>query len=62
MSPISDSLEIYLKGKGLAATTIEAKLALIRHLELRYNLYDTENIRNYIRDADCVPKRKNRIK
>jgi integrase len=57
----SQSLEIHLKGRGLQPTTIESKLALIRHLELRYNLYDTENIRIYIRDANCVPKRKNNI-
>ncbi len=60
-TPISASLEIYLKGKGLAETTIESKLLLIRHLELRYNLWDTESIRNYIRDANCVPKRKNNL-
>jgi len=34
---------------------------LIRHFELRFNLWDTDSIRNYIRDAECGNRRKNNL-
>jgi hypothetical protein len=34
---------------------------LIRHLELRFNLWDTESIKDYIRDGECGSRRKNNL-
>jgi hypothetical protein len=53
--------EQYLKGKGLAETTIRYKLRLIQHLELRFNLWNAKAIRNYIRNYDCSNRRRNNI-
>ena len=41
----------YLRDRGLAETTVEYKLGLIRYLELGFILWDSELIRIYIRDA-----------
>ena len=60
ISQTSDFTE-YLKDRRLAETTIEYKLRLVRHLELRFNLWDTESIRNYITDAEFGNRRKNNI-
>jgi len=35
----------FLKAKELAPTTISYKIGLIRHLELRFNLWDSEIIK-----------------
>ena len=51
----------YLRDRRLAVTTIEYKLKLIRHFEIRFNLWDTDSIRNYIRDAECGNRRKNNL-
>ena len=53
--------EGYLRERGLAVTTIKYKVGLIRHLELRFNLWESDVIRNYIRDVECSPRRKNNI-
>ena len=53
--------ECYLRGRGLAETTIEYKLRLIRYLELRFNLYDSESIREHIKAVECNGRRKNNI-
>jgi len=51
----------FLKAKGLAPTTISYKIGLIRHLELRFNLWDSEIIKEYIRNYKCSGRRKNNI-
>ena len=51
----------YLRARRLADTTVEYKLRLIRHLELRFNLWDTESIKDYIRDGECGSRRKNNL-
>jgi len=40
---------------------MEYKLRLIRHLELRFNLWDSESISNYIQTYKCSNRRKNNI-
>jgi integrase len=55
------TFEAYLRGKGLAETTIGYKLRLIRHLELRFNLWDSDSIKQYIRNYSCSGRRKNNI-
>ena len=51
----------YLSEKGLAETTIEAKLLLIRYLEKHFNLWDSEAIKEHIRTVVCCKRRKNNI-
>ena len=51
----------FLKAKELAPTTISYKIGLIRHLELRFNLWDSEIIKEYIRNYKCSGRRKNNI-
>ena len=53
--------EEYLQERGLAKTTIEYKLRLIRYLEIRFNLWDSEAIREHIKKLDCNKRRKNNI-
>ena len=55
------SFEDYLKDRGLASTTIESKLCMVRHLELRFNLWDSEAIREYIKRYECTGRRKNNL-
>jgi hypothetical protein len=55
--PFRDRLE----DKRLAPSTVEYKLRLIRHLELRFNLYDMESIREYIKRASWGARRKNNV-
>ncbi len=60
-APLPWGFEDYLKDKGLAETTIEYKLGLIRYLELRFNLYESEAIREHIKRLTCSKRRKNNI-
>ncbi|MCK4827654.1 hypothetical protein KA005_68635, partial [bacterium] len=57
----STSFEEYLHEKGLAETTIEYKLRLIRYLELRLNRYDSDSIKEHLRNNSCSNRRKNNI-
>ena len=51
----------YLRDRRLADTTIEYKLRLIRHLELRFNLWESDTIREYLKNYSCGGRRKNNI-
>ena len=51
----------FLHDRELAETTIETKLRLIRYLELRFNLWDTESIREHIKKLECSKRRKNNL-
>ena len=55
------TFEEYLREKELAETTIEYKLRLIRHLELRFNLWNGDSIKQYLRKYSCSGRRKNNI-
>ena len=56
-----DGFEEFLKKKGLAETTIDNKRQLIRYLELRLNLWDSDGIREHIRTLACSKKRRNNL-
>ena len=55
----SEGFEEYLKGKRLEESTIEAKLKLVKHLNTKFNLWDSDLIREYIYNAEWGGRRKN---
>jgi len=55
----SEGFVEYLKGKRLEESTIEAKLKLVKHLNTKFNLWDSDLIREYIYNAEWGGRRKN---
>jgi integrase len=51
----------YLEDLRLAQSTIQYKQRLIRHLELRFNLYNSDAIKAYIRRSKWGSRRKNNV-
>jgi integrase len=51
----------YLKKKGLMETTIQFKLKIIRQLEKRFNLWESELVRNHISNSSWSNRRKNNV-
>jgi integrase len=49
----------YLQSKRLAESTVQAKIKIVRHLEKRFNLWESEKIKAYIEKADWGGRRKN---
>jgi integrase len=49
----------YLQSKRLAESTVQAKIKIVRHLEKRFNLWDSDKIRDYIEKSDWGGRRKN---
>jgi len=52
--------EEYLSERSLAKTTIKYKIRLIRYLEIRFNLWDSEAIGEHIKKLDSSKRRKNK--
>jgi len=55
----SEGFKEYLNGKRLEESTIEAKLKLVKHLNIKFNLWDSDLIREYIYNAEWGGRRKN---
>ena len=54
-----DDFIVYLKAKRLEESTLEAKVKLVKHLASKYNLWDSDSVREYIYKAEWGGRRKN---
>jgi integrase len=49
----------YLNTKRLAPSTVQAKIKIVRHLEKRFNLWDSDKVKAYIEKSNWGGRRKN---